>query len=401
VPEVITTSGAEWITDNLWPGASLSPERVSGAAAELVAVPDASAPTQLLPASWTSVAAVARRPSDDRPRGKALRDAIGVAGLVALSRFDRRRRLTVVGDADASLVAHLRRVVDPRIADAVVLCGPARANRKPVMQLHDRHGRTVAFAKVAWNDLTRALLAREHAALTHLASRTTTGFQCPRVLGSGSFGDAEWLALGPVGVSKRSAPSDAASFAVAREIERTADEWNGAVGANPFVQRLAAAATGLATSAPIVADLAAASESSDLVLRAAHGDFVPWNTLTGTPAPAVWDWERYEQQAPAGYDRFHHVFQTSIFRRGMPVAAAVAAMDARFDGIVPDLGRAARIHLDWYLADLLCRYERDASPVGSPASPETPPVAVEPRHPSLMARVADMATVMEQRRSRR
>ena len=414
------TDGAHWITDRLWPGSTLTSERRRGAAARYVAVPNAAAPTQLLPAAWTSVVAVGSRPSDDRPRAKALRDALGIAALVATAPFDRRRRVSVTGDPASSLVAHLRAEIDPAIHDAVVLCGPARANRKPVLQLHDRRGRTVAYAKVAWNELTRSLLAHERDALAHLATRVGSDLQVPRVLGAGRFGDADWLAIGPVGVTRRSAPSDATAFSMARTIERTADEWRGPAAENPFVRRLVASSAGLARSSGIVDAFAKDHATGDLVLRAAHGDFVPWNTLSGEPAPAIWDWERYEQHAPVGFDRFHHVFQTSIFRRGMAVGAAIAHLDARLGEIVPELGDLARLHLDGYLAHLLCRYERDAQPATAPPAPNgsspstTPPtehadpptdradtpIGVVSPNPSLMARVADMATVLEQRRSR-
>jgi hypothetical protein len=102
------------------------------------------------------------------------------------------------------------------------------------------------------------------------------------------------------------------------------------------------------------------------------------------------------------------VFQVSIFRRGLPVADAVARIEARLDAIVPELGAAGSVHLDWYLADLLTRYEHDALPSTAPAAPAehppTPPTAADarpPHHHGLMARVDEMATVLEQRRRRR
>lgn len=422
---IATAGGAAWITDTLWPGARLAGGRVRGAAANLVAVPDAASPTQLLPASWTSVVAVARRPSDDRPWTKAARDAAGIAALITMSRVDARRRVTVVGDPAASLIAHLGREIGGEtgasVRSAVVLCGPARANRKPVLQLLDGRGRTVAYAKVAWNELTRSLLAHERGALEHLAGRDLTGVQVPKVLAAGRFHDADFLVLGPVGVEHRAAPSEASTFALARAIEQTADEWRGTASASPFVRRVATAASELVRGRRVVAEMAAATDADALVLRAAHGDFVPWNTLTGSPAPAVWDWERYEQHAPIGYDRFHHLFQTAIFRQGVAVDASIARIDARLGDVVPELDVArARNHLDWYLADLLCRYEHDASPAPrSPLSspPHTPsddetapnhPDVTDAPHPpvasnsaGLMARVDAMATVLEQRRSRR
>ena len=284
-------------------------------------------------------------------------------GLVLADRVDGRRGVTLAlggGSLVDALRAELGAVVG-EVAGAIVLCGPPRANQKPVLQLHDRRGRTVAFAKVAWNPLTSDLLQRERAALEHLASVPHDGFAAPAILGSGSFGAGEWLALSPLGVARRQPPTPASTLELARAIEATGHMATLEASRTVFVERLRADAAGLPHSAPAVERLIDAHGGTEMPVGGSHGDFVPWNVLTGAPHPAVWDWERYRTEAPVGFDRMHRATQVATQRRQQPFAAAVLDTAERLPDLVPELPRpAAAAHLDWYLADLLCRYEHDA-----------------------------------------
>jgi hypothetical protein len=358
-----------WLTSTLWPGASIA----SGWSCELtrfVAVPNSAQPTQLLPYSLTSVRAAATRASDFRPRSRQWRDAAGVLGLLALASFRDTKRLAV-RDVDPSIVEHFRDSIDSSIKTAVVLCGPPRANQKPVLQLCDRRGVTIAFAKVAWNDLTGQLLVDEHRALTALNAIEHEGFHLPRVLGSGTFGAGQYLALSPVTVGKRVPASEQKAFTVAKAIELTAPAVTTKTADSPFVSRLLQLSQVLPIANGIVNDLSVLHADQELPLRAWHGDFVPWNLLSGETTAAVWDWERYDQQVPIGFDRLHFAFQTGSYRTPDATLAAVEALAARLDSVLPELDQPqAQAHLDWYLAEMICRYEHDAQIVPVPALTE-------------------------------
>ena len=71
--------------------------------------------------------------------------------------------------------------------------GPARANRKPVLQLLDERGRTVGFAKVATTPLAAQLVVAETAALAELAAAGLRLLTPPRVLSAGSWRGLEIL----------------------------------------------------------------------------------------------------------------------------------------------------------------------------------------------------------------
>lgn len=325
----------------------------------LVALPNSNDTRHLLPWGPATVLATARRVSDDRPRRRQWRDAIGVAGALTAGVVGKTRRLGI--EYQGSLVETVASQLGHTGARGIVLCGPARANQKPVVQLYDRGGRTIAYVKVAWNDLTRRLLEDERSTLIHLSAITDKGFSTPPVLAHGTFGPATWLALGPIGVERRSRPDLVQVDALAIEIERTGTSQEGRSIESDYVARLTMLASDLEVGAEVVAGLTDLWSDCTMKLGASHGDFVPWNMTSGSPEPAVWDWERYQMAAPLGFDRLHYRTQIGLHRKEVPLAEALRRIGSELEIILPELpDEQRRSHFDWYIADVLCRYERDA-----------------------------------------
>lgn len=369
-----------WLTDVLWLDADVCDWRpVGGRGTErFVATPDVAGAKQLLRWHPSSALASARRTSDDRSANSRWRDGAAAAGLLALGTFTGRRRLGVRGGR--SLVDHVAEALDAGGAHGLVMCGPPRANQKPVVQLHDRAGRTIAFVKVAWNDLTRELLEAERRSLETLAGASDRGFTVPPILARGEFGAATWLAIGPVGVPHRERPERSTIDRLAIDVEHTAPASEVETEASDFVARLRTEAIGLDAGRRAVEALVDRDRGRPLRLAASHGDFVPWNILSGRPQPAVWDWERYERDVPVGADRLHHRFQIAVQRSRSTVGDALAAIDRELETILPDLPADRRsAHLDWYITALLVRYEHDAG---------------EHTTPRLASRIADLTTVL-------
>ncbi len=310
----------------------------------------------------SAIMAASRRTSDDRSKVDRWRDPAGVAALLTLAVVRRRWQLGCTGGG--SLIARVAEELGHAGARGTVMCGPPRANRKPVVQLHDRLGRTIAFVKVAFNPLTHRLLEAERAALGHLAAQRGLGFSVPPILGSGAVSDARWLAIGPLTVERRLRHDLAATDALALAIQRSATSWHGPVSESTFAQRIVTQSAGLTNAGPIVAALSERDGGLELATAASHGDFVPWNTLSGTPEPAVWDWERYATDIPVGFDRLHHRIQVGTRRDVGSLRDVVLSLDAALPAVLPDVDAAARhAHLDWYLAQMLCRYESDVREV--------------------------------------
>ncbi len=349
----------------LWAGAERTGWR--GATERYVAMPDTDEVRQLIPWRWSSVRATARRTSDDRRPAKRVRDTVGVIGLLTIGALSRSRRMGVDGIA---LVDHVAARLGDEPTRGLVLCGPPRANQKPVVQLHDRRGRTIAYIKVAWNDLTRTLLADERRSLDHLARRAAD-VRVPKVLAAGEFGDATWIALSPVEVDRRLDPDHDTIDRVAVAIETTGTRSVETVADAAFTCELRQAADALPHARTVVAPLFERDRDAELTLAGCHGDFVPWNIQSGEPVPAVWDWERYRPSCPAGYDRLHYRLQVALHRTGRAFPDALHDLAAGVDDVLTDLPTDRRSrHLDWYLADLLVRYEHDLIDHPAPLLPE-------------------------------
>ena len=343
----------------LWTDAALGDWQFGATAERLIAMPNSGEIRQLLPWRPSSVMATWRRRSDDRPARRQWRDALGVAGLLTAGAMTRSRRLGVL--PQQSLVHHVASLLGHSNVSGIVLCGPPRANQKPVIQLHDRWGRTIAYIKVAWNDLTAGLLDDEHAALDHLSALPDKGFTSPPVLASGVFGDSTWLALGPVGVDRRHRPEYRQFDTLAINIERTGSNWEGPTADSDYVAALGRRAADLDNGQRVVELLHDRWSDQTIRLGASHGDFVPWNTLSGSPEPAVWDWERYQTSAPLGFDRLHVRVQIGVHRTRNTLPETLRQVGRQLDQVLPDLTPAQRqAHFEWYIADLLCRYEQDS-----------------------------------------
>lgn len=372
-----------WFVPALWVGGitkSWSPiERRIGD--RYLAVPSRTDVRQLLPWRWSSAVAAGQRRSDDRGRNSSLRDIGRVAALLTVGATTRSRRVAV--EADASIVDHVAAELGlPKGSHGLFLFGPERANRKPVLQLHDHLGRTRAWVKVGTSDLTRRLLNHEVEVLSRLGA-ASFGFRVPRVEASGTFGSSTWAALEPMTVGRRRRPHMRAFDDLALAIERTAPRWSGPAEESPMVARLRDESIGLEHASIALERLV--GRGREVTLAAAHGDLVPWNLLSGSPQPAVWDWERYERTAPVGFDRIHRRIQVAVQRSGHSLERAVSDThhEMRGHGDLP-ADRWAD-HIDWYLVVMLCRYERDAQ-----------------RHPNprLVARIADLARVLNERGTR-
>jgi hypothetical protein len=323
-----------------------------------VAAPSATTANQLLPWSVAAIVAAGGRRSLDRPWSRRLRDAAGTAALFGRATIRRDEQLGII-PGRGPMIDVLRDELKLPIHRLVILCGPPRANQKPVLQAIDRFGRTVAFAKLAWNDLTTTLLAHEHAVLADLATRPLGPVEIPQVIGAGCGNGVDWLALSPV--RTHYARRALTHFAAADAIARAARTETSSLGQADFAEALTRRSSGLPLAAAAVERLLTDHGTQPLVIGSWHGDFVPWNMSAGKSTVAVWDWERFATGVPIGFDRLHFAMQVAVHRTGMTVAQAIATTRValpRLLSTVEPAGRAATF--DAYLAEMLIRYEHDA-----------------------------------------
>ncbi len=268
-------------------------------------------------------------------------------------------------------------------ASCTISFGSLRPNRKPVLQITDAEGSPLAYAKVAWNDLTRGLVEREVDALRDWAEEPPQTFRVPRLLAVETW--AGW----PVAVteaaqhrlrSPRLRASDAPVLEAVRELGRRKMTDPCPLAEIPMWKDLRARVDAIRdperrATLQIAADRFQAW-AGDVVHRAGswHGDWAPWNMVLAPTGLFVWDWERSRDGVPLGLDVVHLVFQIALHATGRrPMEAVRRAMT----GLGPML-EAAGVSaagtlplLAFYLFELLLRYE-DAVEAG--ALPATDPV---------------------------
>jgi hypothetical protein len=347
--EAVPTSGLAWASRLLFeaPGVAVHTSEANTpslrpAVQSFLVLPRPATPRLLVPLESRVVAAAAVRRAD-RGSHRIVRTGLAV-GLRVGAGPHLGRRLDVVADpscgnlpvSGALLRDHLRDVLDQADLELAVILGPPRLNRKPVLQLLDRRGRVIGYAKAAWNQLTRRLVRNEALTLMALMRAAPANFVAPRLLHHGRWGELELIvtsALAPATGGHRAgtmAPPIAAIHEIARQPGVTTALLSGSGYWAGVEARLAERRRVLAGEADPLAPLAAflVERHGDMPLRFGgwHGDLTPWNLSVHRRSIHLWDWERAALPVPLGLDLAHFVYQQTA-RKGHngPVAAFAPA----------------------------------------------------------------------------
>lgn len=381
------------IARTLWPEpAIVRLERRSNASvppgsvqiADLLLLPGARDPRLMLPASSRRAAAAAtRRYAEPRSAlaqlrarmlAAALRTGIGEMLLTDRLRVYVPESVASAGAAGgpaATLLNHLERLFQSELHVSMYV-GPARANRKPVLQLLAADGRPVGFAKVGVNQLTRELVHAEACALSRLANIDLSFVTVPTVLHAGRWREAELLVQSTLPVwLPRADATEARRMQAMREITRSGDMSVGPLGQSSYWRRLVASIERLDDRTPKTSGGAAlrlalsrleAQSGRVLSFGAWHGDWNPGNMAVLADQVLVWDWERYASDVPMGFDALHHHLQTAITRNHRGPTAAVRSTLTIAPRVLAPFGvRAidAEVIAVLYLLHLAARYLRD------------------------------------------
>jgi hypothetical protein len=326
----------------------------------------------LAPTGRRTAAAVVRHHGEGRhARARMASAVLALALRGGLGTLLPRERLFVTapgGTTAATLLGRLREVLGPDLLMGMHL-GPPRANRKPVIQLLDARGRTLAYAKIAVDDLTDGLVRTEAAALAELASVGTGVVEVPDVRHSGSWQGRAllvqsalpvWMPRRPLTVSRMAAAvSGVAAIGRQDGVPLTgSDYW-----AQLTKRLLELPPSSTATLLRDVAlRLAAAGGDVRLSVGASHGDWTPWNMACVDDRLLVWDWERFRHGVPLGADLLHHGLQTDLVAQlAEPRDAADRLVAGAAERLAP-LGvapRAALVTALTYGIDLAARYLAD------------------------------------------
>lgn len=261
---------------------------------------------------------------------------------------------------------------DPRNPlSLVVRLGTKRANAKPVIALVE-DGVVIRVAKIGVTSLSERLVLQEAASLRMLADLDLGDLLTPRWV------DFVTLADRPV-LIQTALPTQTGAPLSEAEVRSTAARIGASVGVDE--QTLAESAwlqhvrdrTPSGTGARIDALRAKAAELSaseawsiPVPIGTWHGDFTRWNATVIGSQVAVWDWERFGEPAPLGFDLLHWHFQRSFAAdrsgsasaRGLLDAAPVLLGDYGYDAPL------ARAVAQAYLVEIGLRYALDVNRLG-------------------------------------
>ncbi|PZM97190.1 MAG: hypothetical protein DIU79_03165 [Actinobacteria bacterium] len=305
------------------------------------------------------------------PRVRAARAVLGVAARAGLVEWAPFPVLTVSVPKDADpaelvLTAYLSAKLGRPLSGAFGV-RPPDPNHKPTLQLFDPDGRPAGYAKIGWNEATRALVRTEAAALRALPRESVPGYPLvPRVLLHEEWGErtltvVEPLPAGVRGVDPAAPPRVAELAAVARRGGGPTPPRP--LADSPFLLRLRAeaerATAAVGPRAVEAVDRFVKRHGATLVeFGDWHGDWVPWNLGTYGDRLVVWDWEHSGPDRPVGMDLAHQGFQCALIVEGRPLRAAVRAAEALVQRYGAGLGldpQRGRLVVDAYLLEMWLR----------------------------------------------
>jgi hypothetical protein len=359
----LTRPDVAWLVDLLWPDAAHD-----GPGPRYGLISANGRPRLVVPlGSRRAAARAVARISRDSTRKDRIARRLASAGLrsgVALP-FLRPRFASRGGPT--GLESHLATVLGHPIHLAVTV-GPRRPNRKPVLHVIDGAGSTVAFVKVGWNGLTRQLVENEAGVLDAVPRQRLEHVGLPEVISHDWWGDLALLVLSPLQVAKgekvqmRDPRPDELLDVFGLHGTQQGPLMAGAYW-HDLLHRASRLGDEVGAEALEAMDRLGPVAERRTRFGAWHGDWTPWNMTPTDRRLLVWDWERFEQNKPAGLDVAHYTFQRSWLRRGRAPEDAAAQAVVAVDDILPfyradpELAPAVTA---LYLVELTLRYAENA-----------------------------------------
>jgi hypothetical protein len=241
--------------------------------------------------------------------------------------------------------------------------GTARVNRKPVLQVFDAKGRSLAFVKIGGTSVTEALVRREAESLQRLAAADLPAeIEVPQLVHLGTWQGATVVAMTALETSFLQRPKRQFDVPVPemRHFAEAFDEGTRPLTESPLWDQMLTAQKSLASSdvrsrlGDALDQLRLASEGHPLPLGGWHGDWTPWNMSRRRGRLQLWDWERFETGVPVGLDRCHYGVNAITHSEGFTQASVLRGLELA--EVPEEPGSDEHLVAATYLAAITCRY---------------------------------------------
>ncbi|MDR3773941.1 MAG: phosphotransferase [Terracidiphilus sp.] len=294
-------------------------------------IPSLSAPRFLIPLGSRKTAAKSLTTySAHKPLARALKWLL-VNGLrIGLAQPLLRQRV-VIREACAglglpprtvSLEKHLAHALGRREIFLGVALGTPSPHQKPLVQVMDREGRALAYAKIGWNEDTIRIVENEAQALVKLSGSNFTNASVPRaliaerwngyflLLQSGPPGEG-WTPSRDLSVHQLQFLGELNGINYVQAPLQESDWWRVVQERIKALDELGAAYDAdLARWA--LEECAVRLGETKVPMGMKHGDFTPWNIVERKGELFIFDWEYAEDLAPFGADMFHFIVQDAV-----------------------------------------------------------------------------------------
>ena len=240
------------------------------------------------------------------------------------------------------LFRYLRETVASDDVSFAIYLGTPGPHRKPVVQVTDRTGRMLAYAKIGWNEPTRELVQNEEDTLRRLRSFSFSTFQIPRVLGYAILSRFSVLVLGSSHGRVRRHPRALNEIVPALVELANCEVSEESLPGSGFAQALLRRIPGLRPIGKFgseqlellgIALRISLEQLGDILIPFVwtHGDFSPWNLMLLDPQGSLLalDWERARPRFLPGWDLFYFALEGMGLERVSALAQALNSTEAR------------------------------------------------------------------------
>ncbi len=231
-----------------------------------------------------------------------------------------RPRRQLAGAAGEALLDHLGEILGRADLSFAISLGTPGPHRKPVVQVLEGSGRTLAYAKIGWDEPTCELVSNEAAALRGMAGKELQGLRLPALLHLGPWhGRLVCLQSCPPPEARQAGRDLDANYLAALQELAGLGLRRLRLGESLFWERLSRR-TRESYPGALLARVPPPLQDQEFPFHFSHGDFVPWNALVVDGRSFLFDWEYARPQWLPGYDLFHFLFQTRLLLSRQPPA---------------------------------------------------------------------------------